>query len=260
MSQDKDIVVKDAKEKLGLEYDDVLKKKWKVTDVPEDYDQRLGKDGRKLNPKSLKNLVQYRTRTKKEKEIALAQLRFKEEKTEEKEVELPASAHEHKLLNKLKEILPINDFFHEDEIPVFFQIIDFYLQDFDEDDLTANDIDDLLTIAQTRVLEIRLLKHGKAKPAAQLDISQAIERLRKQTEKAKENLLVRRKDRLSGKDASSFTIVDLVAAYENERKLKLSEELTALQKEEEEALTKHNKDGNRTDPDAKILELDFSDE
>jgi hypothetical protein len=260
VSQDKDFVIKDAKEKLGFEYDEILKKEWKVTEIPEDYDQRLGKDGRKLNPKSLKNLVQYKRRTKKQKEVALAQLRFKEEKKEVKNVELPASAQEYKLLTKLKDILPIDDFFHEDEIPVFFQIIDFYLQDFDEDDLTANDIDDLLNIAQTRVLEIRLLKHGKAKPAAQLDISQAIERLRKQTEKAKENLLVRRKDRLSGKDASSFTIVDLVASYENERKLKLSKELSRMQEEEDEALSKHDRDGNRTDPDAKILELDFSDE
>jgi hypothetical protein len=40
----------------------------------------------------------------------------------------------------------------------------------------------------------------------------------------------------------------------------LSEELAFMRAEEEEALIKHNKDGNRTDPDAKILELDFSDE
>ena len=260
MSQDKKIVVKDAKEKLGLDYNDSLKKQWKIAEIPEDYEQRVGKDGRKLNPKSLKNLVQYRKRTKEEKEIALAQLRFKEEQKEQKEVELPASAHEQKLLRRLKEILPINDFFHEDEIPVFFQIIDFYLQDFDEADLTANDIDDLLTIAQNRVLEIRLLKHGKAKPAAQLDISQSIERLRKQTEKAKENLLVRRKDRLSGKDAASFTIVDLVASYENERKLKLAEDLDRMRKEEEEHLANRGDSGNRDDPDAKILEFDFSDD
>jgi len=260
VSQDKDIIVKDAKEKLGFEYDEVLKKEWKVTKIPEDYDQRIGKDGRKLNPKSLKNLVQYRKRTKKEKELALAQLRFKEEKKKEKEIELPASAQEYKLVKRLKEILPINDFFHEDEIPVFFQIIDFYLQDFDEDDLTANDIDDLLTIAQNRVLEIRLLKHGKSKPASQLDISQTIERLRKQTEKAKESLLVRRKDRLSGKDASSFTIVDLVANYENNRKLKLSEELQKMREEEEKMLATRNDYGNQSDSDAKILDFDFSDE
>ena len=87
MSQDKYIVVKDAKEKLGLEYDDVLKKKWKVTDVPEDYDQRLGKDGRKLNPKSLKNLVQYRTRTKKEKEVIKVKARKPRGKKKEKKLE-----------------------------------------------------------------------------------------------------------------------------------------------------------------------------
>jgi hypothetical protein len=260
MSRDKKIVVKDAKEKLGLDYDESLKKDWKVAEIPEDYDQRIGKDGRKLNPKSLKNLVQYRKRTKKEKEAALAQLRFKEEEKEKKEIELPASANDQRLLHSLKEILPLNDFFHEDEIPVFFQIIDFYLQDFEEDDLTANDIDDLITIAQNRVLEIRLLKHGKSRAAAALDISQAIERLRKQTEKAKENLLVRRKDRLTGKDAYSFTIVDLVANYENNRKAKLNEELARIKEEEEEVLANRDYVGNRNDPDVDTLDLDFSDE
>ena len=128
MSRDKKIIVKDAKEKLGFEYEESLKKDWKVAEVPEDYDQRIGKDGRKLNPKSLKNLVQYRKRTKAEKETALAQLRFKEEKKEEPEIELPAGAQDGKFLKKMKEILPLNDYFHEDEIPVFFQMIDFYLQ------------------------------------------------------------------------------------------------------------------------------------
>ena len=257
---DEKIVVKDAKEKLGNDYDECLKKEWKVTDVPEDYEERVGKDGRKLNPKSLKNLVQYRKRTKKEKEAALAQLRFTEKKKEQTTTEYVTDPNEAKLLTKLKAILPIGDFFHEEEIPVFFQMIDFYLQDFEEDDLSANDIDDLISIAQNRILEIRLLKHGKSRASAQIDISQAIEKLRKQTEKAKENLLIRRKDRLAGKDVHSFTIVDLVSAYEVNKKQRLAERVDKAVADEEEFLAARDEYGNHNDPDAKILELDFDDE
>ena len=251
------MIVKDAKEKLGNDYDECLKRDWKVTEIPEDYKDRRGKDGRVLNPKSLKNLVQYRKRTKKEKEAALAQLRFKEKKTDKTESQYSPNPNETQLLTRLKEILPLDDFFHEDEIPVFFQMIDFYLQDFEEGDLSANDIDDLISIAQNRILEIRLLKHGKIKASAQIDISQAIEKLRKQTEKAKENLLVRRKDRLAGKDVHSFTIVDLVAAYENNKKLRLAERVDKLVTEEQNHLQCRADIGNRNDPDAKIIEYDF---
>jgi hypothetical protein len=255
-----DMVVKDAKEKLGDDYDECVKRDWKVTEVPEDYNERLGKDGRALNPKSLKNLVQYRKRTKKEKEAALAQLRFTEKKKDKPKQSYEPDPKESKLLSGLKNILPIDDFFHEDEIPVFFQMIDFYLQDFEEGDLSANDIDDLIAIAQNRILEIRLLKHGKSKTSAQIDTAQAIEKLRKQTEKAKENLLVRRKDRLAGKDVHSFTIVDLVAAYENDKKLRLTERVDKLVAEEQDILNNRGDIGNRDDPDAKILEYDFENE
>ena len=254
------IIVKDAKEKLGNDYDECLKKEWKVTDIPEDYEDGVAKDGRKLNPKSLKNLVQYRRRTKKQKEVALAQLRFTEKQKEKKKTEYVTDPNEAKLLTRLKDILPLDDFFHEDEIPVFFQMIDFYLQDFDEDDLSANDIDDLISIAQNRILEIRLLKHGKSRASAQIDISQAIEKLRKQTEKAKENLLIRRKDRLAGKDVHSFTIVDLVSAYEVNKKQRLVDRVDKAVAEEKEFLEARGEYGNRKDSDADILEFDFEDE
>jgi len=61
----------------------------------------------------------------------------------------------------LKKIIPIDDIFNEDEKRIYESLIDIYLKDFDKDDLTSSDMDDVMSLAMNRVLEIRLLKTGK---------------------------------------------------------------------------------------------------
>lgn len=148
----------------------------------------------------------------------------------------------------LKSIIPINDIFDDDEVRIYESLVDIYLQDFDEGDLTSSDMDDIMSMAMNRVLEIRLLKSSKCDTTKHLDVSTAVEKLRKQTEKIKENLSSRRRDRINPNEFKGFSIVDLAVAFDSDRK-KVLEEKDKQLRVEEEAVKEKRKGyhGNRYD-------------
>lgn len=155
----------------------------------------------------------------------------------------------------LKEVIPIDDIFDEDEKKIYYSLVDIYLNDFDKDDLTSNDVDDIMSLSMNKVLEIRLLKSSKGSPNKQLDISNAIEKIRKQSEKIKENLSSRRKDRINPHEHKGFSIVDLAVAFEESKKKKLSKKVKENKQEEIDALEEYDKfEGNRYDLDVKLEE------
>jgi len=157
----------------------------------------------------------------------------------------------------LKGVIPIDDIFVPEEKIIYEALVDVYLKDFEADDLTASDIDDIMSLAMNRVLEIRLLKTTKDDPDRQLDISNAIEKMRKQNEKIKENLSSRRKDRINPHEHKGFSIVDLAVAFEESKKKNLKEKVSLQMAEEKEALEEYNKfEGNRYDLDVKLDEGD----
>jgi len=153
-----------------------------------------------------------------------------------------------KIKEMLKEVIPVSDLFEEDELRIYESLVDIYLKDFDEDDLTAGDMDDIMGLAMNRVFEIRLLKTSKGNVNAQMDISMTIEKIRKESQKLKENLFSRRKDRIDPNEFKGFSIVDLAVAFDNEKKLELAKKAKLLL-EEEEKINEMRKDytGNRND-------------
>ena len=155
----------------------------------------------------------------------------------------------------LKNIIPIKDIFKEEEEKIYNSLIDVYLKDFDEGDLTSSDMDDILSMSMNRVLEIRLLKTTKENADKQIDIAGAIEKLRKQTEKIKENLSSRRRDRINPNEFKGFSIVDLAVSFDDERKQALEEKANELKKEEKDLLEKR-KDytGNRYDVESDTMQ------
>ena len=153
----------------------------------------------------------------------------------------------------LKEIIPIDDIFKDDEKKIYESLVDIYLKDFESDDLTSSDMDDVMSLAMNRVLEIRLLKTGKDSTDKQIDASTAIEKLRKQNDKIKDNLLSRRKDRINPHEYKGFSIVDLAVAFEQSKKKGLLEKVAVNRREEEEAMLEFsNFDGNRYDLDVLV--------
>ena len=155
-----------------------------------------------------------------------------------------------KVKEMLKEVIPVAELFEEDELKIYESLVDIYLKDFDEDDLTAGDMDDIMSLAMNRVFEIRLLKTSKGDPNAQIDIATAIEKIRKESQKLKENLFSRRKDRINPNEFKGFSIVDLAVAFDNEKKLILAEKTKGLLEEEQRVLEKRGDySGNRYDVD-----------
>jgi hypothetical protein len=153
----------------------------------------------------------------------------------------------------LKSIVPVNDLYTDEELKLYNSLIDVYLMDFDEDDLTSSDMDDIIDLAKNRVIEIRLLKTSKESPDRQIDISAALDKLRKQNDKIKENLSSRRKDRIDPNKYKGFSIVDLAVAFDSERKMALQDKTRKLLEKEKEILKerdKKNYSGNRYDKDA----------
>ena len=158
----------------------------------------------------------------------------------------------------LKEVLPIDLIFEPEEIELYNQLVDVYLQDFDADDLTSSDMDDILDLAKNRVFEFRLLKTGKDSTNI-LDTAGAIEKLSKKNEKIKESLSTRRKDRINPNEFKGFSIVDLAVAFNNEKRIALKEKIDRLKEEEKEMLEKRRDYvGNKYDADVK--DKDFEDD
>ena len=148
----------------------------------------------------------------------------------------------------LKDILPMENIFEEDELKMYRELMKVYMADFDAEDLTSSDMDDILDLAKNRVLEFRLLKETKGNPDKQLDVAATIEKLSKKNEKIKESLSFRRKDRINPNEFKGFSIVDLAVAFDMEKKAKLQNKISKLKDEEKVALEKR-KDyiGNKYD-------------
>ncbi len=132
----------------------------------------------------------------------------------------------------LTEIMPINDMFEEDELPIYNGLIDIYLKDFDEDDLTSSDVDDILTLATNKVIEVRLLKSSKGSATDHLNYSSSMEKLRKQSDKIKDNLASRRKDRVDVNEFKGFSIIDLAVGFDDNKKLKLEAQARKMRAEQ----------------------------
>jgi len=165
-----------------------------------------------------------------------------------------------KKIPNLKELLsqyiPTADIFTEDEAKMYEGLVGIYLNDFEEDQLTANDMDDIMSIAMNRVLEIRLLKASKDNTTMQIDASASIEKLRKQTDKLKESLASRRKDRLDPKKYSGFSIVDLALAFDLDKKSELMTRINSMKDEEDVIASSELLIGNSRDQDAEVLNND----
>jgi len=152
----------------------------------------------------------------------------------------------------LQEILPLDDIFTTDEIELYNKLVSVYLEDFDSEDLTSSDMDDILDLAKNRVLEFRLLKESKTSTDKQLDVAAAVEKLGKKNEKIKENLSSRRKDRINPNEFKGFSIIDLAVAFDNDKKLKITEKLNKLKGEEQEILERRKEfQGNQHDIDVR---------
>jgi len=164
-----------------------------------------------------------------------------------------------KPIKLVKDLIPIDEIFNEAEASIYHDFVDVYLADFDREDLTSGDMDDIMDLAKNRVLEFRLLKTSKDDVDRQVDISATLEKIRKENKVLKENLATRRKDRINPNELKGFSIIDLAVAFDESKKQKLQEQIRK-NIVEEKAIIESRKDytGNRYDVDTEINEGDDS--
>lgn len=233
----------------------------KVCDIPKKIASK-----RKMSPNSLRNLVQYNPKLNKN---------LKKEKfntigmsaEEIKALKDDAAAEESLSLFKtmkvkvggkliflselIDAVFPTYQTLNKKEMVVFNNISAAYLKDFENEELSYSDMDDVFSLAMNKILELRLLKLNKKRPKALSDLFVPLEKIKKQSDKLKESLSNTRKDRKKRALKTGVSILDLAATFDEEMEKKLKDKEEKLLKDEKEFLKNRADSGNFNDVDAK---------
>lgn len=240
------INIKDAEDKLGkVKVEEIVEKEWKVVDPPSEEElaqEQHESPKARNNPNSRKNLIQYRKKTKEQKEKMVSNLKFVEKEEDVDPREVLGKFADIVAIEKLMPALDVLSTRKEQE--VYYNYIALVLQDFDADDLTASDIDDIITLALNRVIEYRLLSLSSKSPIKLLEAAPTIERFRKFSEKIKSNLANRRVDRIDVRNKPAFSIVDLAAEIDEQDKADFERRMSEMERRRTDYVPpKRNEDG-----------------
>jgi len=223
--------IKDVEEKLGKsKVEEIIEKEWKLAELPSD--EELAEEKSKSpkarnNPNSRKNLIQYRKKTTEQKEKMVKNLKFVET---EPDVDPASILGDFAGIADIEKLMPALDVLgSRTEQEVYYNYINLILRDFDAEELTSSDIDDVITLALNRVIEYRLLKESATSPIKLLEAAPTIERFRKFSDKIKTNLASRRVDRIDVKNRPSFSIVDLASEIDDSDKANFEKRMNDLE-------------------------------
>lgn len=267
-----DVVTVSLEEHIGEErLDELASREHKAKDLPE-----KTKSKRKMSPNSLKNLVQFNPDvSKKSKKKMLQNLKcnideiksLDEEKTEEekrqedleddkslslfKTLKVKVGGESIFLSSLIDNVFPTYQTLDKKEQIIFNNISATYLKDFENEELSYSDMDDVFSLALNKILELRLLKRGKNKPSLLGELFISLEKIKKQNEKLKESLANTRKERKKHTLKGGVSILDLAAVFDEERKAELEKKEKDLLKREEEFLKNRTAKSNKDDLDAK---------
>lgn len=268
----KDSVVSiSLEESIGEEkFDELASKEHRTQELPEKI-----KSKRNMSPNSLKNLAQYNKDISKEsKKTMLRNLRCNvdESKLQEDEEELKAEQEDLEddksfrvfekleikiggdsvfLFDLISMVFPTYQTLDKKEQITFNNISAAYLKDFENEELSYSDMDDVFSLALNKILELRLLKKAKKKPNLLSDTFVSLEKLKKQNDKLKESLANTRKERKKHSLKAGVSILDLAASFDEERKEALEKKEKELLKGEREFIKHRVFKGNEDDVDAK---------
>jgi hypothetical protein len=246
--------VKNADKALGEDkIEEIVQKEWNVAPLPSEEDlknEEHESPKARTNINSRKNLIQYRTDIDPEvKEGIVKNLRYK---TQRKDIDVNQFFGDTLIPELIEVLIPLRDALENaDEETLFFGTVKQFVSDFPKGELNTSDVDDIATLALNRILELRLLRAAKDHPGRILDAAAAIERFRKHSDKIKMHLANRRMDRVDVKNKQSYSIVDLAAAFDDEKKKEMEARIASLLEEEKRfkdkrALSKPKDDGDNS--------------
>jgi hypothetical protein len=155
---------------------------------------------RNYNPNSRNNLVQFQNATKKKQ---------KEDITKEilEEVEVDESL--------LEIIVAHKDVCIGNEDKRFMSYVKEYLKEYSKKgtELTVSDIDDIAQLCLNNIMITRMYKDSKKADVSVADVMAAVDRLKKDNVKLKENLASTRKDRVDPRAGQVVTVSDIISEY-----------------------------------------------
>lgn len=172
------------------------------------------------NPKSRENLRQFQSvKAKKQKEDITKEI-LGEVEVDERLINIIV-AHKDVCIGKEEER--------------FMDYVREYLKEYSKKgaDLTISDMDDIAQLCLNNIMITRMYKDAKKADTSIADVMAAVDRLKKDNVKLKENLASTRKDRVDPRAGQVFTVSDIIADYEQERSQRRSK-LGEYQAEEEE--------------------------
>lgn len=232
---------KDAVKALGADkVEEIVNKEWKVAPLPSEEElknEAPASPKARNNINSRKNLVQYRK--DKPKEVKARIVNNLQYKATREVMDIHKFFSEVLDTNMIEMFEPFLDVLESsEEEKLFFGTIKKFVGDFEKEILTASDIDDITTLSLNRILELRLLAASKDNPKRVMDTAATIERYRKSSEKIKTSLASRRTDRVDIKNKPSFSIVDIAAKLDSDKRQELLDLEKKLDAEERAFLAK----------------------
>lgn len=234
-----------AEDRLGLDtIAEIAEKEWKIAELPDEEELKKQKP---KNPKarnninSRKNLVQYKKDKPKEtKEKITKGLKYKKKRAQVDPFDYISINDSYK--DTVKSFLPDRRVMKDaDEEVLFYRSFNAFLKDFQLDELSASDFEDISSLALNKILESRLLSVSASDPNALIDATTSIEKYRKHSDKIKNNLANRRSDRIDPSKKQNFSIVDIVQAFDDDMRDKFNERIKGYEKEKEEFVRKKKK-------------------
>ena len=133
-------------------------------------------------------------------------------------------------------LLPADQAFKASEKDHFYDIVTLYLKDFENEDLNSSDVDDIIGIAVSKIIELRLLQSSKGNDLDYTNVVNAIDKIHKRSDKLKESLSARRSDRIDIRKKGNVSIVDLAAMFDEDEEDKLQKRIRELEEKNEEAV------------------------
>lgn len=181
----------------------------------------MGRPPKNYNPRSRENLKQYKSVLDKKRTSKIT-----------KEI-----ASEVKISEELLEtIIPKKDVFKSNEQERFTLYLKAYIKEYGTKgaELTISDLDDISQLCKNKILEDRLLKEAKTTDIGVADVMAAIDRLKKDNVKLKEQLASTRRDRVDPKAGQMVTVMDLLEEYSRGTRESLEKKMEKYSLEEEE--------------------------
>jgi len=176
----------------------------------------MAKRGKGYNERSLLNLKQNKKAIRDKLKKDIAHEIGEEIELNEEELEI---------------IIPTKTLFSPEEQKRFMAFLKMYVRQFGKQgELEVSDLVAIATLCKNHILEDKIIKEAESTA----DAMQPVEKLKKENAKLTEQLAATRQQRVDPRAGQDFTVMDLIADYQTQRREDIDEKIRRYKEEEKE--------------------------